>query len=205
MAVARERRYLLRWIERFRQGRYGFGGDLDHVVNGVAELKVIAVPEEKMPGYEEKMARKKEWEELDEEEKERRMKKMNKATKRAQKQAAKRLGPSLTITPGMRYAIVNVPPSPPEDLTQLPIKKYGDVKLQNGYMIRAPYIEFYKAHEVGGVHGMHARITVKEGMWEHKRGQKVGGGERRRRETRLREKREAQRKAAEEASGITRG
>lgn len=193
MAIPRERRYLMRWLERFRQGRYGFGGDFDHVVDGVAELKVVSVPEQRMPGYLEKMESMKKKQTTTKE-----------PTKRDQKAAAKKPGVSLTITPGMRYAIVNVPSSPPADLTSLPIKKYDEVKLQDGYMIQAPYIDFVKAGE-SGVHGMHARIAVHEGMWEDKRGQKVGGGERRRRETRLREKREALRKAVEEASGISKG
>ncbi|KAI9042213.1 mitochondrial 37S ribosomal protein mS41 [Aspergillus affinis] len=41
---ARQRRYLLRKREKFRQGIYGPGGDLDHVVDGVAQLRVVEVP-----------------------------------------------------------------------------------------------------------------------------------------------------------------
>jgi hypothetical protein len=36
----RTRRYLLRWRQRFREGKFGIGGDLQHVENGVAELKI---------------------------------------------------------------------------------------------------------------------------------------------------------------------
>ncbi|KAK3326313.1 IGR protein motif-domain-containing protein [Apodospora peruviana] len=36
----RTRRYLLQWRQKFREGRFGIGGDLKHVDNGVAELKV---------------------------------------------------------------------------------------------------------------------------------------------------------------------
>ncbi len=36
----RTRKYLLRWRQRFREGRFGPGGDLKHVENGTAELKV---------------------------------------------------------------------------------------------------------------------------------------------------------------------
>lgn len=39
----RTRRYLLRWRQRFREGKFGIGGDLKHVENGVAELKVQEV------------------------------------------------------------------------------------------------------------------------------------------------------------------
>ncbi|KAK9609365.1 telomere length regulation protein [Aspergillus fumigatus] len=41
---ARQRRYLLRKREKFRQGIYGPGGDLEHVVDGAAQLRVVAVP-----------------------------------------------------------------------------------------------------------------------------------------------------------------
>ncbi|KAH8698258.1 IGR protein motif-domain-containing protein, partial [Talaromyces proteolyticus] len=41
---ARQRRYLLRQREKFKNGIYGPGGDLDTVVNGVAQLRVVEVP-----------------------------------------------------------------------------------------------------------------------------------------------------------------
>ncbi|KAI1754389.1 IGR protein motif-domain-containing protein [Xylaria castorea] len=37
----RKRKYLIRWRQRFRQGLYGIGGDLQHVENGVAHLRVL--------------------------------------------------------------------------------------------------------------------------------------------------------------------
>ena len=40
---ARARRYLLWWRDRFRKGIHGTGGDLAHVVDGVAKLKVVEV------------------------------------------------------------------------------------------------------------------------------------------------------------------
>lgn len=40
----RQRRYLLRKREKFRQGQHGPGGDLVNVVNGVAQLRVVEVP-----------------------------------------------------------------------------------------------------------------------------------------------------------------
>ncbi len=39
----RTRRYLLRWLHRFRLGQFGIGADFQHVENGVAELKVLEV------------------------------------------------------------------------------------------------------------------------------------------------------------------
>lgn len=41
---ARQRRYLIRKREKFRNGLYGPGGDLDLVVDGVAQLRVVEVP-----------------------------------------------------------------------------------------------------------------------------------------------------------------
>ncbi|KAI1106141.1 IGR protein motif-domain-containing protein [Jackrogersella minutella] len=37
----RSRRYLLQWRQRFRHGQYGVGGDLRHVEDGKAELKIL--------------------------------------------------------------------------------------------------------------------------------------------------------------------
>ncbi|EED21733.1 conserved hypothetical protein [Talaromyces stipitatus ATCC 10500] len=41
---ARQRRYLLRQREKFKHGIYGPGGDLDVVVDGAAQLRVVEVP-----------------------------------------------------------------------------------------------------------------------------------------------------------------
>ncbi|KAH9860546.1 hypothetical protein J1614_011877 [Plenodomus biglobosus] len=46
---ARSRRYLLDWREKFRNGEYGIGGDCKHVVDGVAELKIVEAPVEPNP------------------------------------------------------------------------------------------------------------------------------------------------------------
>ncbi|RAH69027.1 mitochondrial 37S ribosomal protein mS41 [Aspergillus aculeatinus CBS 121060] len=43
---ASQRRYLLRKREKFRRGIFGPGGDLQHVVNGTAQLRVVEVPKE---------------------------------------------------------------------------------------------------------------------------------------------------------------
>ncbi|KAL3463765.1 IGR protein motif-domain-containing protein [Aspergillus heterothallicus] len=40
----RARRYLLRKLDQFRRGNYGPGGDLEHVVDGAAQLRVVEVP-----------------------------------------------------------------------------------------------------------------------------------------------------------------
>jgi len=40
----RSRRYLLRWREKYRKGLYGIGGDLKHVKQGTAQLRVAELP-----------------------------------------------------------------------------------------------------------------------------------------------------------------
>ncbi|KAI1312836.1 IGR protein motif-domain-containing protein [Xylaria venustula] len=40
----RARKYLLRWRQRFRQGQYGVGGDLQHVEAGAADLRILEGP-----------------------------------------------------------------------------------------------------------------------------------------------------------------
>ena len=52
---ARARRYLLWWRERFRKGVYGIGGDLRHVKDQIAEIRVAKIPlsktkDDKTPG-----------------------------------------------------------------------------------------------------------------------------------------------------------
>ncbi|KAI0123116.1 IGR protein motif-domain-containing protein [Xylariales sp. AK1849] len=37
----RSRRYLIQWRQRFRRGQFGIGGDLKHVQDGVADLRVL--------------------------------------------------------------------------------------------------------------------------------------------------------------------
>ncbi|KAF2710397.1 hypothetical protein K504DRAFT_466805 [Pleomassaria siparia CBS 279.74] len=41
---ARNRRYLLHWREKFRNGEYGIGGDCQHVENGIAQLQLVEAP-----------------------------------------------------------------------------------------------------------------------------------------------------------------
>ncbi|KAL8874092.1 MAG: hypothetical protein Q9174_000528 [Haloplaca sp. 1 TL-2023] len=43
---ARARRYLLWWRDKFRQGRYGIGGDLRNVQDSVAHVRVVELPRE---------------------------------------------------------------------------------------------------------------------------------------------------------------
>ncbi|KAK4546127.1 hypothetical protein LTR36_002264 [Oleoguttula mirabilis] len=168
---ARARRYLLWWRERFRNGIMGIGGDLKEVKDGVAELRVVEVPSERP---------------IDQ-------------------------TPTLTKSAGMRKMIVNVPPTvalppdpanptavesegresaparataPPAKMNSKDVQAVAGVKLVQANTIGGTGIESIKGHQ--GV----ARLRVKEGLWEQRRGHKVDGGERRKAEVRY--KRRAQ-------------
>jgi IGR protein motif len=155
---ARQRRYLLRQREKFRRGIYGPGGDLHHVVNGVAQLRVVEVP----------------WEPA--------------------KDHPAVVTASATLSPGMKRAIVNLPPDAtayahdPSKPLQRP--KLEGMKIHHGAMIKGPFLQSIK-----GTNGSAAWIKVQEGMWEDKRGHKVDGGERRRAEVRAK-RRSQERKAS---------
>lgn len=161
----RARRYLLWWRERYRNGLMGIGGDLKEVEKGVAELRVVEVPSDKAAD--------------------------RKAT--------------LTKDAGMRKIVVNTPvtvaalpdPANPkedtEDVSIAPPPKINPktavpvtgIHLVQGNTIGGTGVEYIKGHP--GI----ARLRVTDGLWEHKRGHKVDGGERRKAEVR------AKRQAAE--------
>jgi hypothetical protein len=95
-----------------------------------------------------------------------------------------------TKTPGTRKMIVNIPPEaepseiPPEQLK--PIKGF---KIVGAHTIVGPHVQPVKG-------GNAAKVIVKEGLWEERRGHKVDGGERRKAEVRAKrrsEERKAQR------------
>ncbi|KAJ5157579.1 uncharacterized protein N7482_008679 [Penicillium canariense] len=153
---ARQRRYLMRKREKFRNGVYGPGGDLEHVVDGVAQLRVVEVPNE------------------------------------AASAAGTAGASSATLTPGMKKAIVNLAPNAAEykHSASAQLKKFAHMKIHRGSQIMGPFLQPIK-----GTHGSAATITVQEGMWEDRRGQKVDGGERRRVEVRAKKRLEERRKA----------
>lgn len=155
---ARQRRYLLRQREKFKNGLYGPGGDLDVVVDGAAQLRVIEVPADSM---------------------------QNSDNTDAVPNA------SATLSPGMRKVLVNLAPDAEKHESNLanPIKKYAHMKIHRGSTVKGPFIQALK-----GTNGSAAIIRATEGMWEHRRGQKVDGGERRRAEVRAK-KRSAERRA----------
>ncbi|KAF3481741.1 uncharacterized protein GIQ15_04500 [Arthroderma uncinatum] len=168
METTRDRRYLMRWREKFRKQDYGPGGDLDHVVDGVAELRAVEVPI-----------------------------KTNQSAENTKNGDALNVGlmGTATLTPGMHYVIVNLPPGETKlkDPTQ-PIKRYAHYKLHRGNMIKGPFAQIIPHSWSTAV-----KVQVTDGMWEHKRGRKIDGGQRRQKE--IRAKRWlAERKAAQAAA-----
>jgi hypothetical protein len=88
--------------------------------------------------------------------------------------------------PGTIKKVVNVPldaKEPSEGVMDAKPVKF--MKVRGVASIVGPHIEVLK-----GTEGMGARLRIKEGLWEDKRGRKIDGGERRRAEVRA--KRQAQ-------------
>lgn len=103
------------------------------------------------------------------------------------------VSPSATATesPWKKKVIVNLPPgvSSIERAAQ-ELKPVVGVKVLGAHTIVGPYIE-----PVKGTNGSVARIRVKEGIWEERRGHKIDGGERRKAEVRAKRRAEERRNA----------
>jgi len=100
-----------------------------------------------------------------------------------------------THLPNTQKLIINVPPGstelplqPGESTAEL--KKPAGLKLLRGHAIVGSYIQ-----PVAGTNGSVAQLKVVEGMWEHRRGHKVDGGERRKAEVRFKRGVEERKKA----------
>jgi hypothetical protein len=90
----------------------------------------------------------------------------------------------------MKKVVVNVPP--PDIEYEVPVEAAQPKGAYLGKMdaICGPHLEIVKAGR-----GQWARLTRKEGLWEHRRGKKVLGGERRRAETIAKLRQEERKKA----------
>lgn len=170
----RARRYLLRWRDKFRAGEFGIGGDLRKVTDGVGEVRLVEVPHTHAIGG----------------------KAADSAEDRGASVAAA-VAPRATLTrsPGMKKVVVNVATdeAPGRTLTSRALREatpVKGVKQFGAYGIHGSHVELVK-----GSGGSRAVIKVKEGIWEHVRGHKVDGGERRKAEVR------AKRRAAERKAG----
>ncbi|EPE09635.1 igr protein domain-containing protein [Ophiostoma piceae UAMH 11346] len=165
----RDRRYLLRWLQKFRLGEFGIGGDFKYVRNGVAELRVEEVVDPNDPVV-------------------------------------------------LRKRVVNVPVPPPaapeaseaseaaegEEAAEAAPAQVADTTYDlNGEPARVRGYKVVGAKAISGPFALPikdnvgSRVTVLEGMWEHKLGRKIDGGERRRAEVRFKQ-RAAERRAERE-------
>ncbi|KAK7757324.1 telomere length regulation protein [Diatrype stigma] len=192
----RTRRYLLQWRQRFRQGIFGIGGEIQYVEpDGTAELRVLEVPSRKKKFAEVTVHSTMEVKRRDDAKKK---KKAAPAAKQQQEEEeeededeetdgdlAGRSGDTIRI----HRFVVNVPigavtpdRSPTVTLEdfksgRVPMARIQGYRVRGAKTIYGPYAIPLK--EFAG-----ARITICEGMWEHRRGHKVDGGERRRTEIR---------------------
>ena len=101
---------------------------------------------------------------------------------------------SMTLSPGMTKLVLNVPAGETtykleEGQSTADLKKVKGVKLHQGHAIVGPYIQPQK-----GSNGSVATLKVQEGLWEHRRGHKVDGGERRKAEVRFKRRVEERKK-----------
>ena len=109
---------------------------------------------------------------------------------RADLGAAVNTNATATRTPGTRKMIVNVPPEAgPSEIMPEQLKSIKGLKLVGSHTIVGPHVQPVKG-------GKAAKVVVKEGLWEERRGHKIDGGERRKAEVRAKrrsEERKAQR------------
>jgi hypothetical protein len=99
-----------------------------------------------------------------------------------------------TLSPGMKKIIVNVDPETnPSELPVDVLKPLKGLKLKGSDRITGPHVQ-----QVKGYGGQAAKIVVKEGLWEDRRGHKIDGGERRRAEVRAKKIGEEKRKSREQ-------
>lgn len=142
----RTRRYLQQWLQRYRVGALGPGGDFEHVKDGQALLRVAL--------------------------------------------------PLASEVSSARW-VVNVPHDHDAQATLSTFPRPNQYRVEGSRTIVGPF-----ARALPGSQG--AIVQVMEGMWQHKQGRKIDGGERRRakvRFKRLSAKRRAEREAeAMEAS-----
>lgn len=110
---------------------------------------------------------------------------------KAESGAAVNTNATATMTPGTRKMIVNLPPDvAPSDIPSEKLQPIKDLTIKGAHTITGPHVQ-----PVKGAGGKAATITVKEGLWEDRRGHKIDGGERRRAEVRAK-KRSEERKAS---------
>ena len=80
----------------------------------------------------------------------------------------------------VKKVVVNLPPNTTvKGPIRSEVEPVGSMKVRGAHQIVGPYVELVK-----GTDGSVGRLKVKEGMWEQRRGHKVDGGERRKKNVR---------------------
>jgi hypothetical protein len=156
---ARARRYLLWWRERFRQGVYGMGGELKHVKDGTAVLRIVEIP--KSGGK------------VDEESSPATLTKDAGYIK-----VVSNVPPTDLSKEDDAGKNILVKLSPPPKVKRSEVVRVKGIKIVRANTIGGTGIEYVKG-KIGT-----AVLKVKEGLWEQRRGHKVDGGERRQAEVR---------------------
>lgn len=167
---ARSRKYLLDWMQRYRRGAFGPGGDFRYVKDGQAQLKVALSPE---------------WPHA------------HKIVVNVpfEQQATKTETEGETAADEAAAATQDAVGGEAAELTELekptsyPRPRLYTVKGLRS--ISGPFATPLSGHQ-GAV------VKVTDGMWEHKQGRKIDGGERRRAEVQFK-RRSAERRAEREA------
>ena len=139
----RARRYLIWWRERFRRGKFGIGGDLHNVSDGVAEVRSITKP---IRGGE--------------------------VDQNIAREAG--LKTEVMATRTKRVVVNESEEIVQKDVLADDLTPVGGMKTRGLTTVVAPYGTLVK-----GTKNSVAQIKIQNGMWEHKRGVKIDGGERR--------------------------
>lgn len=85
-----------------------------------------------------------------------------------------------TMSLGTRKIVANMPPGKePSDIPPEELKPIKGLKIKGSHTITGPHVQ-----PVKGAGGRLAKIVLKEGLWEDRRGHKIDGGERRQAEVR---------------------
>ena len=203
----RTRRYLLHWRDKFRYGEFGVGGDAKFVgkEDGRVELRVV---EAEHGGEVDRRVRSEYWR-IRQEADARGRDDASSAQARSlrgnlnrapgivplvvnvppseislpafaeAKKTEEGHGPNGESTEAKvsRERSPKVEPLGPQALSQ--VVRVDGAKLKGGHGLRGPYVQ-----SIRGTQGKVGVIRVTEGMWEHRRGHKVDGGERRKAEVR---------------------
>lgn len=174
---AEKRKYLLQWMHKYRRGTFGPGGDFRFVTNGQALLRVALSP--KWPHTQRYVV-----------------------NVPFDQQAVNGAAAEISAQETTEEAQL-----PEEEAADTPVE--AEIKAEEPAPDSYPRPHLYKVNGLRSIAGPYAIpvkqgsiVKVTEGMWEHKVGRKIDGGERRQAEVRFK-KRSAERRAEREAEMLS--